>query len=216
MTSDRVERAVAEAEASIARTRSELALLDDAACEDSRGIATRLQLMVRIDQAARGADVLVGLEPGDAWAAEEQAELMRRLGPLMAEADAQHVDVLDALLERTNPFSISAFGEVSARHAWLLVQHADRNPELQERALQMMRSLPVDDVDVDNLAYLHDRVAVNRGRPQRYGTQGACVPGQGWQPSALEDEARVDEYRAEARLSPLDEYRALFDEWCPS
>jgi len=78
----------------------------------------------------------------------------------------------------------------------------------------MMRALPADDVSSSHLAYLHDRVAINHGRSQAYGTQGRCVPGRGWEPLPLEDESAVDELRAEAGLRPLADYRALFDGQC--
>ena len=56
--------------------------------------------------------------------------------------------------------------------AWLLVQHADDHVELQSLALSRMEPyLKTGGVSKSNYAFLWDRVAVNSGEKQRYGTQ---------------------------------------------
>ena len=63
-------------------------------------------------------------------------------------------------------------------------------------------------------AYLYDRVQVLAGAPQRYGTQGRCVEGGGWEPLPLEDAARVNRLRAEVGLGTLDATRAQVAQLC--
>jgi hypothetical protein len=97
-------------------------------------------------------------------------------------------------------------GEHAAHAAWLLVQHADDDPEFQKSCL-----LPLQDaVDTgqakpSDLAYLIDRVRVAEKRPQVYGTQyhtqdGALVP------RPIEDRERLDERRALVGLEPHADY----------
>jgi hypothetical protein len=63
-------------------------------------------------------------------------------------------------------------GEDGAQAAWLLAQHADRRPELQQVLLEAMRAaVKAGEAAPADLAYLEDRVRVNAGRPQLYGTQ---------------------------------------------
>ncbi|MEO1512186.1 MAG: DUF6624 domain-containing protein, partial [Planctomycetota bacterium] len=58
-----------------------------------------------------------------------------------------------------------------------------------------------------NLAYLTDRVLINTGRPQRYGTQVQYEHAIGRAyPKELEDAAAVDHRRAAVGLEPLWEY----------
>jgi hypothetical protein len=56
-----------------------------------------------------------------------------------------------------------------------------------------------------NLAYLTDRVLVAQKKPQRYGTQARPEGGK-MVPFPIEDEAKVDERRAELGLAPLADY----------
>lgn len=99
-------------------------------------------------------------------------------------------------------------GEDGARAAWALVQHADRDLDLQRRGLAMMTAaVEKGDADPSELAYLVDRVRVAERRPQVYGTQWETDPQGNWKPrTPIEDEARVDERRAEAGMKPLREY----------
>ncbi|MFD2352517.1 DUF6624 domain-containing protein [Nonomuraea ferruginea] len=99
-------------------------------------------------------------------------------------------------------------GEDGEDAAWALVQHADRALDLQRRALALLReAVAKGDASPGNLAYLEDRVRVAEGKPQRYGTQWEPTQDGQWRPrTPIEDEAGVEERRAEAGLQPLAEY----------
>jgi hypothetical protein len=108
----------------------------------------------------------------------------------------------------------SLVGDDGATAAWLIAQHSDLDVEFQERALELLRQA-VDDGEADptELAYLEDRVALNRGRPQTYGTQIACVDGRA-EPAELADPDRVEELREEVGLQPLEDYLAELEPAC--
>lgn len=121
-----------------------------------------------------------------------------------------HAKELEALLDRHEWIKISVFGFDADSHAWLLAQHADHRPDLQKRVLAVLeRMLPLKETSGANYAYLWDRVAVNEGRPQRYGTQGSARDGL-WTPKPLEDAAGVDALRKSVGLEPLADYAARF------
>ena len=65
-----------------------------------------------------------------------------------------------------------------------------------------------------NYAYLIDRVAVNTGREQRYGTQGGCSAAHIWSPKPMEVPSEVDRRRAEVGLPPLPDYIAQISKLC--
>lgn len=67
--------------------------------------------------------------------------------------------------------TIPYIGRKASTAAWLLVQHADHDPKFQRKCLTLMQSLPEGEVAKHNLAYLEDRVLVNEGLKQKYGTQ---------------------------------------------
>ena len=115
-------------------------------------------------------------------------------------------------------FSVSKWGAEFDNKAWLLVQHADHDVPFQEMVLSRLeRLVNIDETDRSSYAYLFDRVAVNTGKKQRYGTQGRCVGPSDWQPHDTEDAARVDERRAWARIkgfTNLADYKVVMDTHC--
>jgi hypothetical protein len=126
--------------------------------------------------------------------------------------DAENTAWMKELVARHGWPTLAEVGPKASGEAWLLVQHADRDVEFQEHCLALLEAAaPRGEAEKKHLAYLHDRVAMHRGRPQRYGTQFTQRDGQ-LEPYTLEDPARVDEWRAEMGLGTLAEYRKLFEE----
>jgi len=106
-------------------------------------------------------------------------------------------------------------GADGASAAWLIAQHADHDVAFQQHALELMREAAADGLaDATEVAYLEDRVAVNEGRPQTYGTQIRCEQGGPVPSTPIADEANVEERRAAAGLEPLEDYYATMREIC--
>lgn len=134
--------------------------------------------------------------------------------------DWQNTQDLKKLLKVHGWFKISAWGKQLDKQAWLLVQHADNEPEFQREVLKTLTALyEIKETDPSNYAYLYDRVASSfsdpsKRKPQRYGTQGSCVGPGKWEPLPIEDAVDVDKRRAEVGLSTLKEYIAVFKDIC--
>ena len=103
-------------------------------------------------------------------------------------------------------------GDEAARAAWLLAQHADQDPVQQRAFLDRLRvAVTQGEARAAHLAYLEDRVRVNAGRAQLYGTQFTVTDGSiGACP--IEDAGRLDERRAQAGLEPFADYEARMRE----
>jgi hypothetical protein len=97
-------------------------------------------------------------------------------------------------------------GEDGAKAAWFVVQHAIGFPDLQRECLRLLQhSAELGRVPRWHVAYLEDRIAMQEGRPQRYGTQWLDDPVDGrTRPWTLSDPDRVDELRAEVSLKPME------------
>lgn len=106
--------------------------------------------------------------------------------------------------ERGWPFEDVA-GVDGAEAAWLVAQHAVGEPDLQRRALALIRGGVADGrLAAWHAAFLEDRIAMHEGRPQRYGTQWVDDAMDGrWRPWTLADPAAVAELRASVGLKPL-------------
>jgi hypothetical protein len=105
----------------------------------------------------------------------------------------------------------SLVGEQAAHAAWLLVQHADADPDFQEQCLEQMKAAAPGEVVSIDIAYLTDRVLVARGRPQVYGTQCEEVDGR-FQPRACIEPEALDQRRKEVGLQPIKEYLQVMEE----
>lgn len=98
-------------------------------------------------------------------------------------------------------------GEEASFSFWLLVQHTDELP-FQKKCLGLLKiAVQENDAKPENLAYLTDRILINEGKPQVYGTQ---ITDEGT-PYPIEDEEHVNERREEVGLCTLEEYL----EWIP-
>ncbi len=104
-------------------------------------------------------------------------------------------------------------GTDGATAAWLIAQHSDHDVAFQKEALALMQAAGDGDIDTTELAYLEDRVAVNTGAPQIYGTQIRCGPGAEPVPATpIRDEEKVEQRRKKMKLQPLADY---YDELRP-
>jgi hypothetical protein len=118
--------------------------------------------------------------------------------------DAKHTERMKKIVTEIGWPFVSKVGAEGASNAWLLVQHADHDVDFQEQCLQLMKEATAGEVNVTDIAYLTDRVCVNRGRGQLYGTQFTQEDGKHI-PRAIEDEVNIDARRAEVGMGPLSE-----------
>ena len=63
-------------------------------------------------------------------------------------------------------------GKISSNNFWLFIQHADQYPEFQARVLAQMKiEAEKSNALLVDFVYLTDRVKINSGQLQIYGTQ---------------------------------------------
>lgn len=156
-----------------------------------------LKAMCEKDQKAR----LAVIESGDLLS-EEGTKLIETI-------DLENLLCLKAIIERFGWPGFKLVGEEGADKMWLLVQHCDRDLEFQKACLQLLEdAVAKEDAPKRHLAYLRDRILVNEGLPQLYGTQMLIIDGQVI-PRSIEKESQLDERRADMGLEPFNEYISL-------
>jgi hypothetical protein len=117
---------------------------------------------------------------------------------------AEHGDRLGRIIDEHGWPTVTMVGREGARAAWLIAQHADRQLELQRRALALMeQAVAAGEAEVRELAFLRDRVRVNEGRPQIYGTQIAGVRDGAPVPWPCADPEAMDRLRARVGIDPF-------------
>lgn len=147
-------------------------------------------------------------------AADQQARNEGNWGRVK-ELDHKHAKFLSDLLRDSEWPRISEVGPDGAKAAWLLVQHADHNLNLQKTVLQILESYVVErEANPQDVALLSDRIAVAENRPQQYGTQGRCIEDEGWQPNEINEPQYVHLRREKMQLAPLHLYIERMQQFC--
>ncbi len=90
----------------------------------------------------------------------------------------------------------------------LCLSQIRRSSFVDHHGFERMQSFGTHEVSPGDVAYLTDRVLVNEGKPQVYGTQFHEVNGHP-EPRPIEDPDSVDVRRAGVGLGTLAEYREL-------
>lgn len=127
------------------------------------------------------------------------------------EIDKKNTTKMKEIIAEQGWPTISKVGEKASHAAWLLVQHTDHDVNFQQHFLALMESEPEGEVRRSNLAFLTDRIRINKKQLQVYGTQFRMTES-GWKPYPLEDIENVNKLRAGAGLQTLEENLAEIKE----
>lgn len=159
----------------------------------------QLLAMADQDQAIRAQLNAAGVKPDVA--------LLERLRQL----DGQHAAQLAQWMAAGNLPTAAQVGSDGMQALWLLVQHADAYPALQEQLLAHYSVLP----DWGGMgggrgAMLVDRVLRAQNQPQRFGTQfGRDAASGTLTMDPVEDATDLDAVRAAAGLMPMADYMCV-------
>ena len=212
----RVDAAVAECDAHVSKLQAEFAKAPEAPDDKARAV-TRLRQMVAVDQYVRKFTQEGHLR---AFSSEENLAFGQQIGSRMTAVDIANTAEIKKLLGKYGWFGISEFGAQADNDAWLLVQHADRDPEFQREVVSRLEPLAArGETKPAHFALLFDRVALSYNDPtkqtlQRYGTQGRCTGPGTWAPFPVEDPDNLDERRRSVGLPPMAEYQGMFKDIC--
>ncbi len=152
---------------------------------------------------------LLSMRAADARMREQLAktgELFEGYCPKMEKVHLENASELERMIDENGGWlGKSLVGTDGAEAAWLIVQHAISLPEFSRRCLKLIEKAAAEnEAEPYQLAYLHDRISFFENRPQRYGTSSDWNEDGVMQVWVLEDEEKVNEYRAEVGLPPLE------------
>jgi len=152
----------------------------------------------------------------DIWALPQGAlrdMVQRPFQARLCGVDAANTAWLKSEWRTSGWFTAARDGQAASGRAWLLLQHADRDPEFQRAVLPILaRETGVE--GRANYAYLADRVATNAHQPQIFGTQGRCVGPGAWEPHPVAAPEGLEARRAEVGLESIAEYKTRFKTIC--
>lgn len=152
---------------------------------------------------------LLAMQAEDKRVREELAatgELFDGYHPIMERVHLENAAELEKMIDENDDWlGKSPVGADGAEAAWLIAQHAISLPEFSRKCLRLIEKAIADnEAEPYQVAYLHDRICFFENRPQRFGTQSDWNESGKMQIWTLEDEERVNEFRADVGLSPLE------------
>jgi hypothetical protein len=157
-------------------------------------LRSKLLKMARADQSARLAFAKANMKPGQAM------EHVRSV-------DRSNLESLKKLLHKGGFPDENEVGKKGVKAAFLLVQHASGDLSLQEATLPRLKALyKRGQVAGDSVALLTDRILLDQGKKQVYGTQTRS-DGKNLIIAPISDSMRVDARRASLGLMPLSAYK---------
>lgn len=104
---------------------------------------------------------------------------------------------------------VSKVGTKASRSAWLIVQHADHDVRFQKRCLKLMKDIDSrtpGDVAKESIAFLTDRILVNEGKRQLFGTQFHFDKKGEFQPFPIQDRKNLNARRKKFNLRRFIKY----------
>jgi hypothetical protein len=128
----------------------------------------------------------------------------------MADVDADNTSFLKKIVADRGWPGRSLVGGDAENAAFLIVQHSP-DTAFQARMLPLIeKAYAAGEAEGQQVALLTDRVAVQRGRPQVYGTQASIVNGR-FKLNPIADSATVDQRRAALKMPPVAAYMRILD-----
>jgi hypothetical protein len=155
-------------------------------------------------------------------------EKERQLIPQLNTVLRHNINRLKAIIKEYGWPGKTLVGTDGAESDFYIAQHADMGLHMSNSAGEIKNILPADiefqkeclallkaasdkgEAEKQHWAYLTDRVLVNEGKKQIYGTQFEVVNGE-LKFFPMENEANVDLRRKEVGLIPVEEYRQQFE-----
>jgi hypothetical protein len=128
----------------------------------------------------------------------------------MATVDADNTKYLRSLVVDQGWIDAKRFGRRTATNAFLIVQHSGDLRLMQGALPEIEKDMKAGIGDPQDYALLYDRLKLNLGERQRYGSQiGQNAKGEAVV-LPLEDKSRVEEFRKAIGLFPLSQYLEIW------
>lgn len=130
----------------------------------------------------------------------------------MLEVDRENTEWIKAIVFEHGWIDVDRFGAEASNAAFLLVQHSQDLPLMIAVLPRIEEDVRAGKLNGEPYALLYDRVQIKQDKKQKYGSQ--VVEDENGDPvvAPLEDPDRVEEYRREMGMLPMDEYIELVEE----
>lgn len=138
--------------------------------------------------------------------------------PFNKTLDRRNASELKKIISKHGWLSIPKVGKKASWGAWLIAQHSDHDIKFQKECLKLMEGEWLKDnnnVKGFNIAFLKDRVLINSGERQLYGSQFYINKKGNFVPKPIKDIKNLETRRKEYGLPPFEESLASAKQYKP-
>ncbi|MEQ1923917.1 MAG: DUF6624 domain-containing protein [Pyrinomonadaceae bacterium] len=162
-------------------------------------LADQINKMYELDQSVQ-TDLMAAAQKG------ETKEKMDEHYKKIKDTFKNHIPVLKKIITEKGFPTYDMVGKEAAGNFFTMIQHADSDLAFQKACLKIVEKLvKKNQADGRSFAYLTDRVNINSGKPQIYGTQLEYKNGEAFSKN-LGNAKEVNKRRAKLRMEPLEDY----------
>jgi hypothetical protein len=127
---------------------------------------------------------------------------MDSLNRVIAQFDSSSLVIVEQVLQKYGWLGASEIGPMANQSIYLTIQHASQK-EIREKYFPLLKvSAEKGESDLADMATMEDRILVENGQPQRYGTQYKMVDGQ-LEYLPIQDPKNVNKLRKAVGLSKI-------------
>lgn len=133
---------------------------------------------------------------------------IKKLVNELAGLDKKNTSGVKKIIDAHGWPGVSLVGKRGELAAWLLVQHATHDLAFQKKCLKILKkAVAKKDADKKHLAYLTDRILVQEGKKQIYGTQFKGRKDGTSEPFPIKNIKKLSLLRKTAGLEPFPKYK---------
>ena len=163
-------------------------------------LATEINRLYELDQSVQ-TDMISAYQNG---ATKEKFD---ELDKIKNETFKKHIPLLKEIIRKYGFPTFNLVGKESSNNFFAMVQHSDFDLKFQKACLKKIKKfVKTKQVNTANFAYLTDRVSINSGKPQIYGTQLDYDKDGNALPKNLKDAENVNKRRSSVGLESIEEY----------
>lgn len=125
------------------------------------------------------------------------------------ELDLSNMAAVEQILDKCGMPTIETAGEKGMSAIWLVIQH-DSGEKRKKYFPMLLEASKKGDIERQEIALMQDRMLMESGEPQLYGSQLFMNPDGSYELHEIKEPTKVDARRAMMNLGPLSEY---VDHW---
>ncbi|HRH41248.1 MAG TPA: hypothetical protein PKY82_06345 [Pyrinomonadaceae bacterium] len=167
--------------------------------QHNQQLADKINKMYELDQSVQ-TDIMTAAQNG------ASKEKLDELYKIKSDTFKNHIPILKQIIAENSFPTYDLVGKMAGDNFFTMIQHSDADLQFQKDCLKIIeKQVKKKQANACSFAYLTDRVNINSGKPQIYGTQLDYKNDQAVSKN-LKDPKNVNKRRIKLGLEPLEDY----------